>query len=98
MEKKSLKDAHTVSRPKDEKDEFVQHGSSGDKSTKKQISQSPKLKPVKVSFYWDPETERDMEQLRLRLLEKGRKLTRSEVAEELVKIATRNEKIIEELL
>jgi hypothetical protein len=95
MEKKSLKEAIGI-RPQDE---FVRQGLSGDKSTNLQIDKSSKIKPVKVSFYWDPETEQDVEQLRLRFFEKyRRKLTRSEVVEALVRNALKNEKIIDELV
>jgi hypothetical protein len=95
MEKKSLKEAIGI-RPQDE---FVRQGSSGDKSINLQIDKSLKIKPVKVSFYWDPETEQDMEQLRLRFYEKyRRKLTRSEVVEALVRSALKNEKILDELV
>ena len=95
MEKKSLKEAIGI-RPQDE---FVRQGSSGDKSINLQVDKSPKIKPVKVSFYWDPETEQDVEQLRLRFFEKyRRKLTRSEVVEALVRNALKNEKILDELV
>jgi hypothetical protein len=95
MEKKSLKEAIGI-RPQDD---FVRQGSSGDKSINLQVDQSPKIKPVKVSFYWDPETEQDVEQLRLRFFEKyRRKLTRSEVVEALVRSALKNEKILDELV
>jgi hypothetical protein len=94
MEKKSLKEAIGI-RPRDE---FVRQGFSGDKSTNQQIDKSPKAKPVKVSFYWDPETEQDVEQLSLKFFEKyRRKLTRSEVVEALVRNALKNEKILDEL-
>jgi hypothetical protein len=95
MEKKSLKEAIGI-RPKDE---FVRQGLSGDQPTNLQIDKSPKVKPVKVSFYWDPETERDVEQLRLKFFEKyQRKLTRSEIVEALVRNALRNETILDELV
>jgi hypothetical protein len=95
MEKKSLKEAIGI-RPKDE---FVRQGLSGDKSINLQTDKSPKTKPVKVSFYWDPETERDVEQLRLKFFEKyQRKLTRSEIVEALVRNALRNETILDELV
>jgi hypothetical protein len=95
MEKKSLKEAIGI-RPRDA---FVRQGLSSDKSTGIQIDKSPKLKPVKVSFYWDPETEQDVEQLRLRFFEKHRrKLTRSEVVEALVRSALKNENILDELV
>jgi hypothetical protein len=72
---------------------------SSDKSINRQIGKSPKPKPVKVSFYWDPETEQDVEQLRLRFFEKHRrKLTRSEVVEALVRNALKNENILDELI
>jgi hypothetical protein len=95
MEKKSLKEAIGI-RPQDA---FVRQGLSSDKSTNRQIDKSPKLKPVKVSFYWDPETEQDVEHLRLRFFEKHRrKLTRSEVVEALVRNALKNENILDELV
>jgi hypothetical protein len=95
MEKKSLKEAIAI-RPQDD---FVRQGSSGDKSINPQVDKSPKIKPVKVSFYWDPETEQDVEQLRLRFFEKHRrKLTRSEVVEALVRHALKNENILDELV
>jgi hypothetical protein len=95
MEKKSLKEAIGI-RPQDE---FVRQGLSGDKSINLQIDKSLKIKPVKVSFYWNPETEQDVEQLRLRFYEKyRRKLTRSEVVEALVRNALKNEKILDELI
>jgi hypothetical protein len=95
MEKKSLKEAIGI-RPKDA---FVRQGLPGDKSINLQTDKSPKTKPVKVSFYWDPETERDVEQLRLKFFEKyQRKLTRSEIVEALVKNALRNETILDELV
>jgi hypothetical protein len=95
MEKKSLKEAIGI-RPQDE---FVRQGLSGDKSTNLQIPKSSKAKPVKVSFYWDPETEQNVEQLRLKFFEKyRRKLTRSEVVESLVRNALKNEKILDELV
>jgi hypothetical protein len=95
MEKKSLKEAISI-RPQDE---FVRQGLSGDKSINLQIDKSLKIKPVKVSFYWNPETEQDVEQLRLRFYEKyRRKLTRSEVVEALVRSALKNEKILDELI
>jgi hypothetical protein len=95
MEKKSLKEAIGI-RPQDA---FVRQGLSSDKSTSIQIDKSPKSKPVKVSFYWDPETEQDVEQLRLRFFEKHRrKLTRSEVVEALVRNALKNENILDELV
>ena len=95
MEKKSLKEAIGI-RPQDD---FVRQGVLGDKSTNLQIDQSLKTKPVKVSFYWDPETDQDVEQLRLRFFEKyRRKLTRSEVVEALVRNALKNEKILDELV
>jgi hypothetical protein len=95
MEKKSLKEAISI-RPQDA---FVRRGLSSDKSTSIQIDKSPKSKPVKVSFYWDPETEQDVEQLRLRFFEKHRrKLTRSEVVEALVRNALKNENILDELV
>jgi hypothetical protein len=95
MEKKSLKEAIGI-RPQDD---FVRQGSSGHKSINLQVDKSPKIKPVKVSFYWDPETEQDVEQLRLRFFERyRRKLTRSEVVEALVKNALKNEKILDELV
>jgi hypothetical protein len=95
MEKKSLKEAIGI-RPQDA---FVRQGLSSDKSTSLQIDKSPKPKPVKVSFYWDPETEQDVEQLRLRFFEKHRrKLTRSEVVEALVRNALKNENILDELI
>jgi hypothetical protein len=54
---------------------------------------------VKVSFYWDLETEQDVEQLRLKFFEKyRRKLTRSEVVEALVRKALKNDKILDELV
>jgi hypothetical protein len=94
MEKKSLKEAIGIRS----QDEFVRQGLPGDKSSNLQIDKSPKTKPVKVSFYWDPETEQDVEQLRLRFFEKyRRKLTRSEVVEALVRNALKNEKILDEL-
>jgi hypothetical protein len=77
----------------------VRQGLSGDKSINLQIDKSLKIKPVKVSFYWNPETEQDVEQLRLRFYEKyRRKLTRSEVVEALVRSALKNEKILDELI
>jgi hypothetical protein len=95
MEKKSLKEAIGIRS----QDEFVRQGSSGDKSINLQIDTSPKIKPVKVSFYWDQETEQDVEHLRLRFFEKyRRKLTRSEVVEALVRNALKNEKILDELV
>jgi hypothetical protein len=95
MEKKSLKEAIVI-RPQDA---FVRQGLPSDKSTSIQIDKSPKPKPVKVSFYWDPETEQDVEQLRLRFFEKHRrKLTRSEVVEALVRNALKNENILDELV
>jgi hypothetical protein len=95
MEKKSLKEAIGI-RPQDT---FVRQGLSSDKSTSVQIDKSPKPKPVKVSFYWDPETEQDVEQLRLSFFEKHRrKLTRSEVVEALVRNALKNENILDELV
>jgi hypothetical protein len=95
MEKKSLKEAIGI-RPRDA---FVRQGLPGDKSTNIQTDKSPKPKPVKVSFYWDPETEQDVEQLRLRFFERyRRKLTRSEVVEALVRNALRNENILDELV
>ena len=95
MEKKSLKEAIGI-RPQDES---VRQGLSGDKSINLQIDKSLKIKPVKVSFYWNPETEQDVEQLRLRFYEKyRRKLTRSEVVEALVRSALKNEKILDELI
>jgi hypothetical protein len=95
MEKKSLKEAIGI-RPQDE---FVRQGLSEDKSINLQIDKSLKIKPVKVSFYWNPETEQDVEQLRLRFYEKyRRKLTRSEVVEALVRSALKNEKILDELI
>jgi hypothetical protein len=95
MEKKSLKEAIGI-RPKDA---FVRQGLPGDKSINLQTDKSPKTKPVKVSFYWDPETERDVEQLRLKFFEKyQRKLTRSEIVEALVRNALRNETILDELV
>jgi hypothetical protein len=95
MEKKSLKEAIGI-RPQDA---FVRQGLPSDKSTSIQIDKSPKPKPVKVSFYWDPETDQDVEQLRLRFFEKHRrKLTRSEVVEELVRNALKNENILNELI
>jgi hypothetical protein len=94
VEKKSLKEAIGI-RPQDA---FVRQGSSGDKSTNLQINKSSKAKPVKVSFYWDPGTEQDVEQLRLKFFEKyRRKLTRSEVVEALVRNALKNEQILDEL-
>ena len=95
MEKKSLKEAIGI-RPQDA---FVRQGLPSDKSTSLQIDKSPKPKPVKVSFYWDPETDQDVEQLRLRFFEKHRrKLTRSEVVEALVRNALKNENILDELI
>ena len=95
MEKKSLKEAIGI-RPQDE---FVRQGLPGDKSTSLQINKSSKAKPVKVSFYWDLETEQDVEQLRLKFFEKyRRKLTRSEVVEALVRKALKNDKILDELV
>ena len=95
MEKKSLKEAIGI-RPQDA---FVRQGLPSDKSTSTQIDKSPKPKPVKVSFYWDPETEQDVEQLRLRFFEKHRrKLTRSEVVEALVRNELKNENILDELV
>ena len=95
MEKKSLKEAIGIRS----QDEFVRQGLPGDKSTNLQIDKSSKTKPVKVSFYWDPKTEQDVEQLRLRFYEKyRRKLTRSEVVEALVRSALKNEKILDELV
>jgi hypothetical protein len=95
MEKKSLKEAIGI-RPQDA---FVRQGLPSDKSTSIQIDKSPKPKPVKVSFYWDPETDQDVEQLRLRFFEKHRrKLTRSEVVEALVRNALKNENILDELI
>ena len=95
MEKKSLKEAIGIRS----QDEFVRQGLSGDKSTNLQIDKPSKIKPVKVSFYWNPETEQDVEQLRLRFYEKyRRKLTRSEVVEALVMSALKNEKILDELV
>jgi hypothetical protein len=95
MEKKSLKEAIGI-RPQDA---FVRQGLSSDKLTSIQIDKSPKSKPVKVSFYWDPKTEQDVEQLRLRFFEKHRrKLTRSEVVEALVRNALKNENILDELV
>ena len=95
MEKKSLKEAIGIRS----QDEFVRQGSSGDKSINLQIDKSPKNKPIKVSFYWDQETEQDVEHLRLRFFEKyRRKLTRSEVVEALVRNALKNEKILDELV
>ena len=95
MEKKSLKEAIGI-RPQDA---FVRQGLSSDKSISIQIDNPPKSKPVKVSFYWDPETEQDVEQLRLRFFEKHRrKLTRSEVVEALVRNALKNENILDELV
>jgi hypothetical protein len=95
MEKKSLKEAIGI-RPQDA---FVRQGLPSDKSTSIQIDRSPKPKPVKVSFYWDPETDQDVEQLRLRFFEKHRrKLTRSEVVEALVRNALKNENILDELI
>ena len=95
MEKKSLKEAIGIRS----QDEFVRQGLSGDKSTNLQIDKPSKIKPVKVSFYWNPETEQDVEQLRLRFYEKyRRKLTRSEVVEALVRSALKNEKILDELV
>ena len=94
MEKKSLKDAITI-KPKDE---FVRQGSSGDRSTSRQRDKSPKPRPVKVSFYWDPETNLGIERLNVKFQEKyQRKLTRSELVEALVKIALKNEKILDQL-
>jgi hypothetical protein len=95
MEKKSLKEAIGI-RPQDA---FVRQGLSSDKLTSIQIDKSQKSKPVKVSFYWDPKTEQDVEQLRLRFFEKHRrKLTRSEVVEALVRNALKNENILDELV
>jgi hypothetical protein len=95
MEKKSLKEAIGI-RPQDA---FVRQGLPSDKSTSIQIDKSPKPKPVKVSFYWDPETDQDVEQLRLRFFEKHRrKLTRSEVVEALVRNALKNENILDVLI
>jgi hypothetical protein len=95
MEKKSLKEAIGI-RPQDA---FVRQGLSSDMSTSLQIDKSPKPKPVKVSFYWDPETEQGVEQLRLKFFEKHRrKLTRSEVVEALVRNALKNENILDELV
>jgi hypothetical protein len=95
MEKKSLKEAIGI-RPQDA---FVRQGVASDKSISRQIDKSPKSKPVKVSFYWDPETEQDVEQLRLKFFEKHRrKLTRSELVEALVRNALKNENILDELV
>lgn len=94
MAKKSLKDALAI-KPKDD---FVSAGAPVEKSTKRQVAKPPKPRPVKVTFYFDPSTERSMEQFRLKLLERGKKVTRSEVAEALVKTALKSEKAIEALL
>ncbi len=92
MERKSLKDAIGI-KPQDE---FVRQGSSNDMSTNRQRDKSLKAKPVKVSFYWDPQTEQQLEQVRVTLLTKRqRKFTRSELAEALVKIALKNDKVLD---
>ena len=69
-----------------------------DKPTKRQIPKSPKPQTVKVGFYWSPETETEVEEFRLKLRKKGRKLTRSEAVEGLVRFALKSEKAVEELL
>lgn len=101
-EKKSLKDALRV-RPADA---FVDQGSaSGDqptrgqisKSTKRQKSKAPVERPIKVSFYWQMETERGLEEFRTKLLSKRRKLTRSQIIEALVKRGVKDERFLEEL-
>ena len=94
--RKSLKDALSVRT-----DSFVEQGTSGSKSTSHQRDKATKKvkpRPVKVTFYWDPQTERGIEQLRLKFLERGKKLTRSEVVEGLVKTALKSGKAMESLL
>lgn len=94
MEKRSLKAAAGI-KPKDD---FVQQGRYAEKETSQQRDKSLSSPAVKVSFYWNPDTEQDIEELRLKFLQKHRrKLTRSEVVEQLVKIALRNQKILDML-
>ena len=94
--RKSLKDALSVRT-----DSFVAEGASGNKLTSLQRDKAAKKvkpRPVKVTFYWDPQTERGIEQLRLKFLERGKKVTRSEVVEGLVKTALKSGKAVEGLL
>lgn len=91
MEKKALKDALSVKA----KEAFVSGDTQeGDKSPKRQVA---KLPLVKVGFYWSQETENELEELRLKLRKQGRRLTRSEVTEKLVKRALQNEQILADL-
>ena len=70
-----------------------------DKAINRQITKPKKVIPAKVTFYWDPATEGDMEELRLKLRRKyGKKLTRSQIAEGLIKSALKNDKALEGLI
>ena len=96
MARRSLKDALSV-----RKDSFVEGGAPGNKPPSLQRDKAVKnvkARPVKVTFYWDPQTERGVEQLRLKFLERGKKLTRSQVVEGLVKTALKSGKAVESLL
>jgi len=111
MAKKALKEALSVKA----KDAFVEGGASADTTSKppmetevkreadkainRQITKPKKVIPAKVTFYWDPATEGDMEELRLKLRRKyGKRLTRSQIAEGLVKSALKNKKVVETLI